>query len=166
MINIDDFLLLFSVLCMLILNLWHGALLRANKHDKSIHTISEHASRTSRTLLWHKIIHILASTVFLSLGLYNLVSGLYSWAAYAIIIAGTFDILQVITLNKQSAKNVFAINLHAVTAWIRGMAYIVYASLIASYSGVGEWVVVLLWLSFIILLFTAFAKQFKKFWLI
>ena len=150
---------------MVIVNLWHGKLLRANSHDESILTISEHASQTHRTLLLHRVIHILAALVFLSLGLYHLLRGIYLEAACAIIIASTFDILQVLTLSKKSAKNVFAVNLHAVTAWIMGMAYIVYASFTASYSGLGYWVVLILCLSFVILLIMAFVKKFKKFWL-
>ncbi len=156
-------LLIFFTICVVIVNVWHGMLVRKNYQSQTANTISEYAAKSRQTLLVHRLAHIIAACTFITLGLYWLLHERYIEAAYALIVASLFDALQALTLSQHSAKRVFAVNAHSVTAWLMGIGYIVYAALISTYANLGTWAIIVLIASFVILTILAVIRKFNKF---
>lgn len=147
--------------------LWHFILMLRRTGENKPNTISAHAEEKARILLVHRLSHGLPSVAILPFVFGFLLPNGYHVAAYVLITASIFDLIEVLTLRKTPVTNITAGSdglVHKVSAWLMAMSYLLYTVLISGESGIGRWLylIVLLLSAAIIGAFFAIGASTKR----
>jgi hypothetical protein len=148
----------------IVCNGWHIALVALRSGSGRPLTISEHAVESKRLLLIHRVVHSLPVLLFLPLAAQLSAHG-YSIAATLLLTAAVFDCVQVLGLNKKSARLENRLNAHSIAAWIMALSYLFYSAQISQIASVPPFIYGLILAICLLLLLGAATNTFKKYFL-
>lgn len=132
--------LLIIMVWLLVVNVWHLYLVVGNGKTYTKPTLSETAAQNSRILHSHRAIHIAPVVVFMPAVFgYFLPQG-HSVLGLLLLTGATFDVVQVVTLNKRTAPLSAAPNTHFVSSWLMAISYFIFTTLLCRMAGISFWV--------------------------
>jgi len=147
-------------------NIWHAYLLLSYRGDSRTDTISEHAAQDLPTLKLHRLFHITMSVCLTVFAVSCLILNRSLILPAMVLIAGAvFDIVEVMTLNKETSHHPFEAGPHQITSWLMALSYLIYGILITRAAGLPLWVTNIVWISFLVILFISIMCRFKRFWI-
>lgn len=140
--------------------LWHFILMFRRTGEVKPNTISAHSEENAKILIIHRLSHGLPSLLILPFAIWFLIPNGYSFAAFVLIAASLFDLIEVVTLSNSPKTNITAGSdgyVHKVAAWLMASTYLLYTVLISVRSGIGWWLYLLVLLILIAILGVFFA---------
>lgn len=161
-----DAILLLTLLPLILVNSWHAWLLVRHPKTSRPLTISEHAVESGWLLLAHRVMHAVPLPIFVFFAFSYLIPEGHTVAAVLLMVGATFDVAEVLTLNRGTASMDTKLNAHFVTAWVMALSYLLYGLLISNTAGVSRYVYGTILLVCACLLMFAITNTFKRYFLI
>lgn len=159
-------MLFLSLLPLIWVNIWHSFLLVKHSKDDRPHSISHHATEAPELLRIHRFIHSSASVVLTAFAIGFLIPNGHTLAAFFLIAAAIFDVLEVLNLNKSNAAETLKLNSHTATAWPMALFYLLYATTIVSIAQLSSLLSVAIWLAPVTLASLFRWRKFRAFWIV
>lgn len=136
---------------LVVVNLWHLYIVVGIGRKYNKPTLSETAAQNSHILNLHRAIHIAPIAVFMPAVFGYFLAQEQLTLGLLLMAGATFDVIQVVTLNKRTAPLSAAPNTHFVSSWLMAISYFIFTTLLCIMAGISFWICAPLLLTAVVL---------------
>lgn len=158
------FLFIVSILPLIAVNVWHATLILLYRGSSRPETISHHAVTNTNTLTAHRTIHSIISVLLIIFSVSYLFPEGYIFAGSLLIVGALSDVVEVMTLNKNTPFGPTVNDPHQIAAWLMATCYLSYGLLITKLALLNPLIVNGVWVLFLVMFINASRLKYRKFW--